>query len=86
MMAVKSARLTILGLVLCSCILCGGLVAGIRPALAALSPLAEETCSASWAVTRGRSEVTLSVKLDCSGLIRLRPINRLYLNPVDRKW
>jgi hypothetical protein len=82
----KRVKITILAVVLLSCVLCGAMTAGVKPALAALSPLAEEICSVTWGAEPQPTGVTLRVEIECPWLMRLRLINRLHLNPIDRKW
>lgn len=86
MKPLKRLKLWTWVLVLLSCAGCGAMAAGVRPALAALSPLAEETCTLTWTPVHRPAGLTLTMDLDCSGLMRLRPIQRLHLSPVDRKW
>ena len=82
----KRAQIAILALVLLSFIFCGAMMTGVRPALAALSPPVEENCSVTWLVEQQPTGVMLGVKIECPQLMRLTPINRLHLSPVDRKW
>jgi hypothetical protein len=82
----KRVKITILAVVLVSCVLCGAMTAGVKPALAALAPLAEEICSVTWGAEPQPTGVTLRVNIECPWLMQLRPINRLHLSPIDRKW
>ncbi len=82
----KRVKITILAVVLLNCILCRAMTAVVKPALAALSPLTEEICSATWSAEPQPIGVTLRVEIECPWLMRLRQINRLHLSPIDRKW
>lgn len=82
----KRIKITILAVILLSCVFCGAMMAGVKPALAALAPLAEETCSVTWGVELRPTEITLRVEIECPWLRQVRPINRLSLSPIDRKW
>ncbi len=72
--------------VLLSCIVCGGMAAGVKPALAALQPLAAETCTVTWVMERRPAGLRVGIDLDCQPLLRRGLLWRLYLNPVDHKW
>lgn len=72
--------------VLLSCVFCGGMAAGLKPALAALQPLAAETCTVTWVMERRPAGLRVGIELDCQPLLRRGLLWRLYLNPVDHKW
>lgn len=79
----KRAKITILAVVLLTCVLCGGMTAGVKSALA---PLAGELGAVTWGAEQRPTGITLSVEIEWPWLIQLRPINRLHLSPIDRKW
>ena len=82
----KRVKITMPVIVLLSCVCCGAMAAGVKPALAALAPPAGERCSMTWVVERQPAGVMLGLKIECPQLMRLRPITRLPLSPIDRKW
>jgi hypothetical protein len=90
MMLLRGLKAWVWVLILFGCVSCGAVTTGIKPALAALGPLTEETCSMTWRTERRPAGLTWSMDFDCAELshqfMQLRSVQRLNLNRVDRKW
>ena len=80
------AKITVLIVVLLNCVLCGATMAGVKPAPATPASLAEQICAVTWGAEHRPTAVTLKINGECSWLRQLRPIHRLHLGPLDRRW
>lgn len=80
----KGTRMTTPVIVLLNIACCGIMMTST--VMVILSSLVGQVCQVTWAVEPQPAGLTLSVKIECPSLMQWRPINRLYLNPVDRKW